>query len=374
MDENYLPRVLLTAALVTGASLVPLAYSDYPPPLQQIRDGGVSPEDVQCNAGLVHAVRASGAHVCVKETTAERLGWEIFVAEAAALGEEAAGDAADGDGGYVAALDYLWYGKITLQGIEKMPNPTGVWMPVTRGEAESTVMPRLAGAIGDAVILPASYDSGDFYEYETEMGNAIRALYNPEYPDVILRLDYYVYDNISYGEQDGFLLGFMEGAGFQVYSIDTVPPNSHIYGNLISMYVSNIADFEGPHMLIRFLGWTNDPPPGGYMMPERDLERRAYDFAVRNAHLFDSEWCTLKLYDEADIFNLHVHNGVPVYDAIVGNCYVPLFPDGGPRAQSVQIEAVTGEIAWFSNESFLIEDWIDHTDIPESAKVGQDDG
>ena len=81
MAESRLPVLLLVAALAAGASLVPLSYSDYPPPLQQIRDDGVDPEDVQCNAGLVHAVRANGAHVCVKETTAERLGWEIFVAE-----------------------------------------------------------------------------------------------------------------------------------------------------------------------------------------------------------------------------------------------------------------------------------------------------
>ena len=81
MAASCLPVLLLVAALAAGASFVTLSYSDYPPPLQQIRDGGVDPEDVQCNAGLVHAVRANGAHVCVKETTAERLGWEIFVTE-----------------------------------------------------------------------------------------------------------------------------------------------------------------------------------------------------------------------------------------------------------------------------------------------------
>ena len=72
-----------------GMSVVQLSYSDYPPPLKQVRDWGVSPEDVQCNAGLVHAVRANGAHVCVKETTAERLGWEIFADKEAAPAEAA---------------------------------------------------------------------------------------------------------------------------------------------------------------------------------------------------------------------------------------------------------------------------------------------
>ena len=83
MVENYLPGLLLAAVLVAGISLVPLSYSDYPPPLRQIRDGGANPEDVQCNDGLVHAVRANGARVCVRDATAERLGWEVFVAESA---------------------------------------------------------------------------------------------------------------------------------------------------------------------------------------------------------------------------------------------------------------------------------------------------
>jgi len=106
MFEGYLPGLLLTAVLAVGVSLVPLAYSDYPPPLQQIGYCGVSPEDVQCNDGLVHAVRAGGNHVCVKETTAETLGWEIFVAEVAAPpGKEAsAGVTSEGADGYEVVL------------------------------------------------------------------------------------------------------------------------------------------------------------------------------------------------------------------------------------------------------------------------------
>ena len=96
MTESYLSRLMLVIALVTCMSLVPLSYSDYPPPLKQIRDGGVDPDDVQCNAGLVHAVRTNGDHVCVKETTAGSLGWEIFVAQDAPADGAAAGDDAKG--------------------------------------------------------------------------------------------------------------------------------------------------------------------------------------------------------------------------------------------------------------------------------------
>ena len=105
MVENYLLGPLLAAALVAGMSLVPLSHSDYPPPLQQIRNGGVDPEDVQCNAGLVHAIRSNGAHVCVKETTAERLGWEILPTDVAPSDKEAAAGVASGNAdGYEVVL------------------------------------------------------------------------------------------------------------------------------------------------------------------------------------------------------------------------------------------------------------------------------
>ena len=369
MTAYYLLGLMLAAAFANGASAIPLTYSDHPPPMQQIKDGDVTPEDIQCNTGLVHAVRANGAHVCVKETTAEKLGWEIFVIKAAKSDEATVDNTTEGENnGHVEALDYIWTYNITLKGIEKMPNPTGVWMPITREHAENTVMPRLAGAIGDSVILPASDTGDDYSDYDTTMGNAIRALQNPDHPDVIMRLDYYIYDNFSYVEQEEFLLDFMEGAGFKVDSVKTAPPNTWLDGHLITLSTSYLANFDGPYLLIRFLGWTNDPPPDGYMMSGKELEKRAYDFAVRNVHLFDDEWCTLKLYNEADIYRQHVHNGVLVYTASVGNCHGPRH-SSSPTDQSVQIDAVTGEIAWFLDESFLIENWIDHIDIPESAKV-----
>ena len=55
------------------------SYSGYLPPLQQINNG-IDPEDIQCNAELVHVLRANDGHACVKETTAKKLNWEIALA------------------------------------------------------------------------------------------------------------------------------------------------------------------------------------------------------------------------------------------------------------------------------------------------------
>lgn len=143
MVEGYLPGLLLTAALVAGVSLVPLSYSDYPPPLQQIGYCGVHPEDVQCNDGLVHAVRANGDHVCVKEATIERLGWEIFaVEEAAPLGkEDAAVAASEGTGGYEVVLnasssvEFVDDGRERLGAqLERLARPFGMYDTIMNSE------------------------------------------------------------------------------------------------------------------------------------------------------------------------------------------------------------------------------------------------
>ena len=71
-----------TMVLLIALAIVPfiaISYSGYLPPLQQINNG-IEPEDIQCNAELVHVLRTNGDHACVKETTAKKLNWEIVLA------------------------------------------------------------------------------------------------------------------------------------------------------------------------------------------------------------------------------------------------------------------------------------------------------
>ena len=72
--------VFTILALLVIVSFTSLSYAEYPSPLKQIQ-AGVAPEDIQCNADLVHVVYGE-KHACVTETTAlkiqERMGWEIF--------------------------------------------------------------------------------------------------------------------------------------------------------------------------------------------------------------------------------------------------------------------------------------------------------
>ena len=69
-----LAALLLAAFAIT----TPLAHSEHPSPAQQIRDG-VDPYDIQCNAERIHVIRDNDAHICVRDTTAQKFGWEPVI-------------------------------------------------------------------------------------------------------------------------------------------------------------------------------------------------------------------------------------------------------------------------------------------------------
>ena len=127
---------------------------------------------------------------------------------------------------------YVANNKITLSGVEKrIANPSGVWFPVTTEEAVNTVMPRLASGIGDKLILPAVDKTGSIYvTYDTEMGNKFRTMANEEYPNVIKKIEYRIYEKVTYEERDEFLTSFMENAGFPITGLTSTSVTTAVYG------------------------------------------------------------------------------------------------------------------------------------------------
>ncbi len=67
--------------LVLVAGAVATAHAEVPPPLKQLA-AGVSPEGVLCREGLVLVVRDTGGAVCVRDNTAERMGWTVTIPDA----------------------------------------------------------------------------------------------------------------------------------------------------------------------------------------------------------------------------------------------------------------------------------------------------
>ena len=75
---NNLNSVLtLSVFVVLLAGTVSFSYADYISPKKQL-DSGVLPEDVICRDDRVLVIRDSGKVACVKESTSEKLGWNII--------------------------------------------------------------------------------------------------------------------------------------------------------------------------------------------------------------------------------------------------------------------------------------------------------
>jgi len=382
-------------------------------PYQQMREG-TPLEMIACGDGKV-LLQKVGRPACVAPATAERLearGWEVVrAAEPAGTAERQPSDIrsdgtaappqpdadppADGDDAVVYDPLYIIDDKIYLGGVEKrLPNPTGVWLPVTREEAEQEVMPRLAGGAGDELILPAvavsEYGSSNspIYRYDTEQGNSFIAKGVNGYPDVITEIWYFVYPpggllssmmnyeragNVAEAAsllegRNGFVRSLMENAGFRVSEVSGGRTNASVYsGAPPSMHVISLTSDRGEYLKLHFRGWASQAPPDGHVLPKPELKSRIDDFVARHTDVF-SDRCVFTQKD-ADINGAMVVAGVPLYKAMVGHCINAKYPGFGPTTQSVLIEATEGEIIWVVDTGYRVSDWLDRLDIPESAKV-----
>ena len=453
---------IATAAAPAHAESEEQAGNKVPPPYEQLRQG-TPLQEVLCADHKVLAVSPDGRPACLWPETAQSLadrGWEVpanapeegsgapggqaQVERQSGLMDTGAPDATDPEGSAVEAAAttevappapppadgeplavtlapaengphadgspeplphdpryYVADDKITLQGVEKrLPNPTGVWMPVTKEDAEQVVMPRLAAALGDKLILPELTDyeacmqmtlshcsdflnesdppSLSYYKYNTEKGNTFSAWKSSgQHPDIIYQIKYRIYERVPYEEREEFFRSFMENAGFNVTKVYIGHYNGRIYGGMVPVNLEFLADHNGPFIQLVFRGWgdyhLNDDLPEGVLLPREELKRHAHAFAAAHVDLWDKEKCSLRLkgVETVDIYHLTVVAGIPLYGVEVGHCHRP---DNLPRSLAVMVEATEGEIIWPIDRYYIVGDWADKIDIPESAKVGHDNG
>ena len=402
--------IIIFFCIVAAALLVPVsvhvvsAQSGILPPLKQLQQG-VAVADILCGDEKILLNSPNNRIACVYSDTAERLvlhGWEVLPQSKQSLEEdvsESGIDILDRELPGVAEsaveietpqappapehlsanvsaaqvyepIYYVADNKITLSGVEKkIPLSSGILLPATMEDVENIIMPRIASGIGDTLILPAANMSSYGYTmYETEMGNKFRIQSDEEYPEVIRKVQYYVYGNIGYAEYEEFFASFMGNAGLPSTSIRYSSTGGTVYGNFSHIYFNSFIDFDyiKPALLLTFdYGWVIDDIKLD-RLSNSELQKRAFDFAIKHTDLFDEERCTFKLYDNVGaIHEFRLHAGVPTFAVDVGAC-----EGSRGRVQVVTIEATAGEIAWIgSSEYYLKEDWIDRIDIPESAKV-----
>ena len=414
--KGTLPGMLIAIffCIVTAVLLVPVsahvvsAQSGILPPLKQLQQG-VAVADILCGDEKILVNSTNGRIACVYPDTAERLvlhGWVVLPQSKQGLEEDVsesgigildqeltgvaesaveievpqappAPEHLSANVSTTQVYEPIYYvadNKITLSGVEKkIPLSSGILLPATREDVENIIMPRIASGIGDTLILPAvNMSSYGYTMYETEMGNKFRIQSDEEYPEVIRKVQYYVYGNIGYAEYEEFFASFMENAGLPYHSIRYSNTGGNVYGNFNHIYFNSYIDFDyiKPALLLTFNeGWVIDDIKFN-RLSNSELQKRAFDFAIKNADLFDEERCTFKLYDDVGyIHTFSLHAGVHTSSMRVGDCE-RTFKDGDHfiNPQSVRIETTAGEIAWF-DPYYLKENWIDRIDIPESAKV-----
>ena len=274
--KGTVPGMLIITffCIVTAVLLVPVvahAASTQPdilPPLKQLQQG-VTVADIQCGDEKILLNSPNGRIACVYPDTAERLvlrGWEVLPQSKQSLEEDVSESGIDiidlelpsvaepaveieipqvlqapehlsANVSTTQAYEPIYYvadNKITLSGVEKkMPLSSGILLPATKKDVENIIMPRIASGVGDTLILPAvNMSSSKYTMYETEMGNKFRTQSDEEYPEVIRKVQYYVYGNIGYAEYEEFFTSFMENAGLPYTSIRYGSTGGTVYGTL----------------------------------------------------------------------------------------------------------------------------------------------
>ena len=79
MKLTFNVLIFVLAVTVIGSTGFAFALSVDSPRVQI--ESGISSEDIQCNENRVLVLRTNGSPACVKETTADNLGWEIIKTE-----------------------------------------------------------------------------------------------------------------------------------------------------------------------------------------------------------------------------------------------------------------------------------------------------
>ncbi len=79
LNKFHCILILSLVAIVLSSPII-LSYADYTSPRKQI-ELGVLPEDIQCRENRVLVIRDNGNPVCVQESTADKMNWNIIATE-----------------------------------------------------------------------------------------------------------------------------------------------------------------------------------------------------------------------------------------------------------------------------------------------------
>lgn len=317
--------LLLFAVSVLGLGITNNSYAVSP--LKQLKDG-ITVNEIQCDTpNHVLVMRSNNSPACVTERTSERMGWEII-------------NSFDENNKPFASTQ------------EKIPNPTGYWIPIPEKDREDFAK-KFANAAGDVFIEKSDKD-----EYVTENGKI------DFYPEGVY---YHLQDlNINNkNEQKEFVSNFMESMEFEYDELDfthssRIAPDINYYGLFISNDVNKIGFafnglFDGT--IITFNGWTNNLEIIVFPLSEELSIQKAIDFtlenvereyAIANSEAYNSHIreCNLKMFDDISA-SKYIISGLPYYDIFTGHCDNGMAAVDWVDGIKITLDGQTGEeISW----------------------------
>ena len=219
--------MILSVFVVLLAGTVSFSYADYISPKKQL-DSGVLPEDVICRDDRVLVERTNGNVVCVYVNAAERLGWKI-IENGVTFAPETSNEIIIIEESSIEEKEFKvektieiipkektsWIPSATdlsYMDLEKIPNPTGYWVPI---EDKNAFVKALVNATGDTLSNENKFGKADYYTKNGKIYVLDFYLRDVVQPSV----HYEMYDSfslISESDQLPFINNFMNSMGFKL--------------------------------------------------------------------------------------------------------------------------------------------------------------
>ena len=393
MKKMILVFIITTLSMVMIPSLVFSSYSenDIQSPKKQI-ESGVLPEDIRCKENRVLVMRTSDIPACVTEKTALRLGWEIInnfkqEPEPSETKPDTKKISSENNIGMIEEKIPWLYGveDLSYMELEKIPNPTGYWVPV---EDKDGFAELLANATGAKIIEKTTRYDKFMSIYTTEHGGIIfhnRLTNSPVNPPVLVS----IYKSIDSGyNQNKFINNFMDKMGFKIGEEhiltqclfdsceinfafhecefeDNVTIRKQFTGDRTNytilqpysniqfvFYDESFVKHGSPGIKIKFHGWTNDPKlvPSERLLDFDKAVKIAHKFASTNEELNKSSdeggKCEGFAYDvNSEYINVSdkIISGVPFYFITIASCTYDPSDTGHQKIPLILVDAWTGE-------------------------------
>ena len=255
-----------------------------------------------CKSDMVAVQSPSLDLVCVWSDTAQRLvqrGWYILPEPVEFKAHDA--DIPEPDDAMTALkMAYIvGGGKITLENVEsKMPLEGNIFLPVTREYAESTLLPRLAAANNDTLVLPCCApghtDSKkyNYLHYKTEKGNTLSAYrdFADDGTEIIHKIRIEIYERFSHDEFEVFVNSFLKNAGFNISGeLHRYPDSIIAYSKGFERLHFDHNSMWWPGVSTVFTGWINNNSYDKLSRPI--ITQLASEYIQKIEPLYDKDAC-----------------------------------------------------------------------------------